>query len=264
LAKDQISYWRFNNQIRILNKAKALCDKNSISVKSIPVKLFCPYLEYASLEDDDELQDKWAILLANMVDSQQNIQNHVFPYIMSQLSKDEFNLLESAYVNKFVRVSNLNIELKHLVENRTSIEESLNLRLSELEQKLSTYAAYEFSQETRELRSAINTTNQEINRLKVRDIMIKSEISAPEEISECDIKAFEMANIVRLGLAKVTYEVSAGTHSIEVPSEYSTVDFDVEIETDTTTILTELGELFLKTCREQLTSEKGVVNSKST
>ncbi len=27
LIKDQVSYWRFSNQIKILNKAKILCEK---------------------------------------------------------------------------------------------------------------------------------------------------------------------------------------------------------------------------------------------
>ena len=33
---------------------------------------------------------EWAILLGNMVDSEQNIENHVFPYILSQISSNEF------------------------------------------------------------------------------------------------------------------------------------------------------------------------------
>ncbi|WP_288741633.1 Abi-alpha family protein, partial [uncultured Rheinheimera sp.] len=111
LVKDQISYWRFKNQIKILNKAKTLCEKNNVSIKSIPPKILCPYLENASLEDDDELQDKWAALLVNMVDSRLNIQNHVFPYILSQLSKDEFNLLESVFTEKERRIEGLTYEL---------------------------------------------------------------------------------------------------------------------------------------------------------
>ncbi len=258
LVKDQISYWRFNNQIRILNKAKSLCEKNNISVKAIQPKLLCPYLENASLEDDDELQDKWAILLMNMVDSQQNIQNHVFPYILSQLSKDEFNLLESALIEKIRRVSDLNAELQEFMTNRETIEDELRLKLSSLNQKLkdlSPDGKYVYTSEASEARSAIRYTEREIRSLEYRESMLKRQILAPEKIPEQNIKEFEMANIVRLGLAKVIYEASAGTHSIEIPArdrdEYTSVDFDVEIETDTTTILTELGELFIEACREK-------------
>jgi hypothetical protein len=97
LAKDQISYWRFKNQVAILNKAKSLCEENNIHLKAISPKLLCPFLENAALEDDDYLQDRWAQLLASMVDSERNIQNHVFPYILGQLSKNEFIALEITY-----------------------------------------------------------------------------------------------------------------------------------------------------------------------
>src|ERR1039458_8914342 len=62
LMRDQVSLWRFKNQVNILNKAKSICEKNNITTKSISPKLLCPYLENASLEDDIFLQDKWANL----------------------------------------------------------------------------------------------------------------------------------------------------------------------------------------------------------
>ncbi len=120
LIRDQVSLWRFSNQIRILNKAKALCEKNNITIKAISPKLLCPYLEKASLEDDDVLQEKWAYLLVNMVDSKQNLQSHVFPYILSQLSKDEFLLLEEMLQEKKVRVLKKKEELKEFVRANES------------------------------------------------------------------------------------------------------------------------------------------------
>lgn len=205
LIKDQISYWRFNNQIKILNKAKVLCEENNIDVKAIPPKLLCPYLENASLEDDEDLQDKWAILLVNMVDSEQNIQNHVFPYILSQLSKDEFNLLESALVEKRARVAELEKELSNLTNNRASIEEGMNDKLSELKsdlEALSTDGKYTYSSVAMELRSAIRSLEMEIRSLEYKSFMLKRRISAPETIPEQNIQEFEMANIIRLGQAE--------------------------------------------------------------
>ena len=86
LLKEQVTFWKFKNQVRMLNKAKVYCEKHKISPKTISVKLLFPLLEYAGLEEEEELQDKWAILLSNMVDSEQNIQNHVFPYILTQIA----------------------------------------------------------------------------------------------------------------------------------------------------------------------------------
>jgi len=259
LIKDQISLWRFKNQVQILNKAKAICEKNNISVKAISPKLLCPYLEHASLEDDDELQDKWAILLANMVDSQQNIQNHVFPYILSQLSRDEFKLLESVLIEKERRVSELTEEVLWLAENRSAVAMRLKFEIDEISKKLlglSPDGKQIYTAEAMDLRYLARSKEREIRSLEHKEFMLRRQIAAPERIPETNIKEFEIANITRLGLAKVVYKASAGTHSIEVPindrdSSYATVDFDIEIDTETSTILTDLGELFIDSCREK-------------
>jgi len=258
LVKDQISYWRFSNQVKILNKAKFICEKNNISVKSIPPKLLCPYLDNASLEDDDDLQDKWATLLVNMVDSKQNIQNHVFPYILSQLSKNEFNLLESVLTEKKKRVSELQTELSGFLDNRQVIENDLKNKLEELNKKLkeiSPDGKYAFTEEALKLRSKIYPIKREISSLNYRENMLRRQISAPQSIPENNIQEFEIANIIRLGLAKVIYEASADAHSIDIPENdpdtYTSVDFDIEIETEASTILTQLGELFIDACLDK-------------
>jgi hypothetical protein len=258
LVRDQMAYWRFSNQVKILNKAKNICEKNGVSVKAIPPKLLCPYLENASLEDDDELQDKWAVLLVNMADSQQNIQNHVFPYILSQLSKEEFNLLESVLLENKRQVSTLEGELTEFLANRSDIEAKLVSKLAGLKRELERMSPdrrFVFSNEAMEIRSSMRTVEMELTTLNYRGGMIKRRIAAPQTIPEQNIEEFEMANIIRLGLAKVVYQASAGTHSIEIPGgerdRYTSVDFDIEIETETSTILTELGALFIEACQER-------------
>jgi hypothetical protein len=258
LVRDQMAYWRFSNQVKILNKAKNICEKNWVSVKAIPPKLLCPYLENASLEDDDELQDKWAVLLVNMADSQQNIQNHVFPYILSQLSKEEFNLLESVLLENKRQVSTLEGELTEFLANRSDIEAKLVSKLAGLKRELERMSPdrrFVFSNEAMEIRSSMRTVEMELTTLNYRGGMIKRRIAAPQTIPEQNIEEFEMANIIRLGLAKVVYQASAGTHSIEIPGgerdRYTSVDFDIEIETETSTILTELGALFIEACQER-------------
>ncbi|WP_348945218.1 hypothetical protein ABHF33_00995 [Chitinibacter sp. FCG-7] len=105
------------------------------------------------------------------------------------------------------------------------------------------------------MRSEISSANRELDSFKYRELTLKRKIAAPQSITENTIKEFEMANIIRLGLAKVIYTASAGTHSIDIPASdpetYTSVDFDIEIDTETTTILTELGELFIEACRNK-------------
>jgi len=90
---DNIKFLRFKNQVKILLKAKKYIEEKNITLKEIPIKILVPLLEQASLEDDEKLQDKWSNMLVNMADSETNMQNQVFPYILSQLSIEEYDAL---------------------------------------------------------------------------------------------------------------------------------------------------------------------------
>ena len=91
LLGDNVKYLRYKNQIRILEKAEKYISKKSLSTKQIPIKILVPLLDKASLEEDEYLQEKWANMLVNMVTSEKNYQSQIFPYILSQLSKDEYS-----------------------------------------------------------------------------------------------------------------------------------------------------------------------------
>lgn len=95
LVSDNIKYLRFKNQINILMRARKYVEEKKINLKEIPVKILVPLLENASLEEDSLLQDKWASMIANMADSTKNFQNQIFPYILSQISIEEFDKLKN-------------------------------------------------------------------------------------------------------------------------------------------------------------------------
>ena len=114
----------------------------------------------------------------------------------------------------------------------------------------------QYSSNALKLREKRRSIEHDIRMMDYRESSIKRKISAPLCIPEGELKEFELSNIIRLGLAKVEYETNVGNHSIEIPShrlneEYVTVDFDVDVETDKTIILTELGELFIEACNEK-------------
>lgn len=139
LLKDKITHWRLKNQVRILNKTQEYCIKHNISPKSISLKLLCPLLENASLEEDEYLQDKWAILLGNLVDSEQNIENHVFPFLLSQISKREFQELEESKIKYDEHVREITSELEK------SKEPGIGVPSRKTEFNLSGFRQYEFS-----------------------------------------------------------------------------------------------------------------------
>lgn len=95
LISENVKFLRFKNQIRILLKAKDYVEKKKINLKEIPIKILVPLLDKASLEDDETMQEKWANMLVNLVDSNMNLQNQIFPYLLSQISIEEYNELKN-------------------------------------------------------------------------------------------------------------------------------------------------------------------------
>lgn len=253
LIKDQISLWRFNNQVKILNKAKRICELNKINVKAISPKLLCPYLENASLEDDEDLQDKWATLLANMADSEQNIENQVFPYILSQLSKQEMVFLDKNYK----RIKDKQIELqtkKELLEkDKSENEEKYKAEIANLQEKIRASGFSGFHNVNSELKSQIVHINSLLRDFYIRNIAINNENNNLYKIDASDIKNFELANITRLGLLKTTYTINAGTQSLELPAptlsnSSSYVNFDIDVANEEEIVMTDLGLLFISAC----------------
>lgn len=268
LLKDGIAKWRFNNQVKTLVKAKSICEKYGVSPRVISPKLLCPLLEYASLEDNEKLQNKWATLLANMVDSDQNVENHVFPYLLSQLSIQEFDILENTFEIKTARVENLNKELEKYMKTRDQLINEMNLEINHLESEIN-------------IRKQINIQNPQNYQNfydiqnKLYDLRAKKKshegtksileraISESELIVYKNLRKFELSNLVRLGVAKeiirsygyvdsARIEVSKGRTHYESDGFINLDDLSVTIETDAIEYeLTELGELFLKACQEK-------------
>ncbi|MFT5823593.1 MAG: hypothetical protein ACI8ZM_004855 [Crocinitomix sp.] len=265
LIKDQVTRWRFNNQIKILNKSKAYCEKNGIDPKTISLKLLCPLLDYAGLEEDETLQDKWSIMLGNMVDSDQNIQNHVFPYILGQLSCGEFSMLETAYSIKRRHVKSEKLRLEEFRTNRPSLEQKMSEEIEILTKQRNDLMALpggKHSTELWDIREKKRKLDQKKSSLSWSEQLIISSIIEPMRIPHEEIEEYEISNLVRLGVIKQeipeTYinpqqlEIANPNPEYEGHSAYLTVDLDIEVETaEGLYVLTELGELFIQACSEK-------------
>jgi len=158
LFKDKVTMWRFQNQVKMLNKAKEYCEKNRIDPKKITLKVICPLLDYAAIEEDEVLQDKWALLLSNMVDSDQNIENHVFPYILSQISTNEFLVLETTLILKEERIKKLNFELNEFRQTKPEKEKQLHKAIEDKDKEI---------KEIKEKKDITGTFNRKSGKLKV-------------------------------------------------------------------------------------------------
>ncbi len=97
LFADKVKLWRIKNQVRNIEKVKAIVEKEGINTKAINMKVLFPYLDAVALEDDETLQDMWANLFVNYVDSEKNLTLSVYPEILRQLSSEEVEILAILY-----------------------------------------------------------------------------------------------------------------------------------------------------------------------
>lgn len=265
LMKDNITMWRFKNQIKILNKAKDLCVKHKINSHKISLKVLSPLLEYSSLEEEEDMQDKWSLLLVNLIDSDQNIENHVFPYILSQLSKDEFFPLENVYNNCIIRRQNLTKELSEFLiekpEKEIQIQNEIEKKQIEIG-KIKNDNENEWNSQIWKFKLKIRELEREIKNLEYKENAIRFLIKRSESISDDLFKNFEISNLIRLGLVKEVREFYAERQTLEIPinnndsygysNDYANVDLEIDMDSITEYILTELGELFFKACKEKI------------
>jgi len=72
LLGDKVRFRRFKNEIKIFGKARKLVEDNNLDINQLNLKTVVPLIEKSSLEEDEDLQDKWSNLLANMASSPQS------------------------------------------------------------------------------------------------------------------------------------------------------------------------------------------------
>jgi hypothetical protein len=96
LFQDQVKFYRFKNQLRVLSKAEAMLIKAGLAANAVPFRTLLPILENAAAEDDDSLSTKWAALLANAAAKADSPASHPsFPRILSEISPAEARFLDS-------------------------------------------------------------------------------------------------------------------------------------------------------------------------
>lgn len=100
IIEDKLKYIRWERQQRLIMRAEEFMREKGLSNpdRPIPVKNAVPLLEYATLEEDDNLQDLWAMLLVNGTNSATGIRmERSFIEILGQISSLEAKILEAIY-----------------------------------------------------------------------------------------------------------------------------------------------------------------------
>lgn len=95
LITDKIRYRRFKNQVTILQKAEELLNQSGLKAKNVSLKTLVPLIEKSSLEEDGNLQDMWASLLANASQSDTESGLHAICIeVLSSISPLEAKMLK--------------------------------------------------------------------------------------------------------------------------------------------------------------------------
>lgn len=94
----RIKLWRCKRIVDTILKAQQYLNKKGIDPGIVPLKILHPLLQSASLEEDGNMQEKWAALLANAADPKKSNDIHLsYIEILKQLSPIEAKILDDYY-----------------------------------------------------------------------------------------------------------------------------------------------------------------------
>jgi hypothetical protein len=95
---DSAKIFRLRRLKRLLEKTQQQINENGVKPGAVKFSILNDIMNHGSAEDDDDLQDRWANLLANAADSlhESNVEPS-FPEILRQISKHEALFLDELY-----------------------------------------------------------------------------------------------------------------------------------------------------------------------
>jgi hypothetical protein len=97
--QDSVLVFRMRRQVRLFERVKHMLSEAGAEPNRVPLKMLTPVIEGACLEEDDELQDRWAALLANVAVSGDS--RVAYAEVLRQLSRPEVLLLRMAFYYLF-------------------------------------------------------------------------------------------------------------------------------------------------------------------
>jgi hypothetical protein len=101
-ARREVSAWigdhfrvrRLNAQLKLLEKAERLLREAGREPREVKWNVLFPLLEHSSIEEDDEMANRWAALLATAADPAGNDLPPAFPDVLHQLCREDAVMLD--------------------------------------------------------------------------------------------------------------------------------------------------------------------------
>jgi hypothetical protein len=96
MFSESAGLWRMRNRLKVLKKAKAICDKRGVKPEKVLPDVLIPLMDAAGDTEDPTLSDMFAHLLASNLDpSKQDKVHPAFSKVISQFSPQDAKLLEA-------------------------------------------------------------------------------------------------------------------------------------------------------------------------
>ena len=99
--RDKLREYRARNTARTVSSAQQMLVNARKEVREVPLRTLVPLLDGASIEDNSELGELWAALLANAADADAKGIPPIFPSILQQLTPFDARVLNR--INEVIR-----------------------------------------------------------------------------------------------------------------------------------------------------------------
>lgn len=106
IVADKVKFMRFERAAELASKAEKILEERGIGdeTKAVPPKIAIPLIENATLEDDDNLHDLWAKLLANAMDPNFPLDvKRVYVSLLKEMEAIDVRILYTVFTEKMTR-----------------------------------------------------------------------------------------------------------------------------------------------------------------
>lgn len=107
ILEDKLKYYRWERKVRLLDRANDFLKERGISSPTapVPLKVAIPLLEAGSIEEDNDIQDIYAYILANAADIDFKLKiQRTYIDVLQNLSGLEIGILRKIYALNFEEI----------------------------------------------------------------------------------------------------------------------------------------------------------------
>ena len=94
---DHFRVWRLKRAVRLMEDVKQVASDVGLTLRPVAPRLLFPILDAATLEDEEELHQRWVALLTNAATAFDGEMLPSFPDVLKQLVSAEVQFLDRAY-----------------------------------------------------------------------------------------------------------------------------------------------------------------------